>query len=127
MSRVAESDDKGAKSLGEPYRSNLLRKLKELRRPDETQTAFAERAGMSQSQMSGIELGTRSVGINVLIRLREHLDVSIDELLGLPETEGRMHRIIVAAINAANTAPIAPKGPPIEAPAVQSKVRTRRE
>ncbi len=86
LALVADDDGRGAKSLCEPYRGNLARKLKGLRSERAiSQTAFAERVGISQPQLSAVERGTGSVGINVLIRMRAILSVSLDDLLGLPE------------------------------------------
>lgn len=56
------------------------------------QTAFAKKVGVSQSQMNVIlsSGGDRSVGINVLIRIRDYLGtMTIDEMLGLPPLRGR--------------------------------------
>ena len=85
LAHVADETERGAKSLGEPYRGNLARKLKALRKErDISQQAFADSVGLSQSQLSSIERGTGSAGINTLIKMRGILAVSIDELLGLP-------------------------------------------
>lgn len=80
----------GNKKLDRKYAEHLaglLRPIIEARFKG-NQTAFAEHVGVSQSQISALLKvggGDRSVGINVLIRLREYLQVSLDEMLGLPK------------------------------------------
>jgi hypothetical protein len=50
-------------------------------------TAFANHVGISQPQMAQLlrtDGGDRGVGIVVLMQLRKHLHMSIDDMLGLP-------------------------------------------
>lgn len=53
-----------------------------------SQNAFANWLGVSQPQLSVVMSGERSVGINVLLRLRQRLNVPLDDLLGLPPLAG---------------------------------------
>lgn len=54
--------------------------------------AFARKAGIAQSQLSSVlggAAGKRGVGVVTLIALRKALNVSIDDLLGLPPLSKR--------------------------------------
>lgn len=108
MSATKKIDSKYAKHL-----VNLLEPIQR-ERFDDNQTAFARAVGVSQSQLSALMKrggGERSVGINVLLRLRDYLDMSIDDLLGLPPLRSARTRVapqpgatneqLVAAVEAA--------------------------
>ncbi len=85
------NDVSETKKLDRKYADHLAGVLRVIldERFDGNGTAFAEAVGVSQSQMSSILRkggGDRSVGINVLIRLREYIGtMSLDEMLGLPK------------------------------------------
>ena len=88
MSRVTSQ-----KRLERKYAEHLAAILRPIvhERFSDNQTAFAKHIGVSQSQVNAILKaggGERSVGINVLIRLRAYLRVPLDEMLGLPKLTG---------------------------------------
>ncbi len=72
--------DEQAKALAkrlEPYFENY----------DRNQTSMAKAWGVSQSQLSQILSGKgRGAGVAVLVRIRQHTGLTLDELLGLAET-----------------------------------------
>lgn len=80
----------GQKKLDRKYAEHLAAILRPIVKDqfDGNQTAFAKHIGVSQSQMSSILKqggGDRSVGINVLIRIRAYLGtMTLDEMLDLP-------------------------------------------
>jgi transcriptional regulator with XRE-family HTH domain len=100
----------GTKKLERRYAEHLAGILRPIVRErfDDNQTAFAKAAGVSQSQVSSIMKsggGDRSVGISVLIRLREYLgNLTIDEMLGLPPLR---HRATPPVVITAQAAPVA--------------------
>ena len=59
----------------------LGRRLRQLRGFDVTQEKFAERLGISQSQLSKYERGTAAPPADVLMRIKNRCRVSIDWLL----------------------------------------------
>jgi transcriptional regulator with XRE-family HTH domain len=59
----------------------LGRRLRQLRGFDVTQQEFAERLGISQSQLSKYERGTTAPPADVLMRIKNRCRVSIDWLL----------------------------------------------
>jgi transcriptional regulator with XRE-family HTH domain len=72
---------------------SLGRRIRQLRGFDATQNEFAEKLGISQSQLSKYERGTVAPPADVLIRIKEQFRVSIDWLLtGDPESGRRMSR-----------------------------------
>ena len=61
-------------------------KLKELREEKElTQDVLAEKLSISRSTVGMLELGTRMPSIEVLVKIADFFNVSIDYLLGKPE------------------------------------------
>lgn len=82
------------KKLDRKYAEHLAGLLRPIVRDrfGNSQTAFAKHVGVSQPQISAILRpggGDRSAGISVLIRLRAYLNMSIDEMLGLPMLPAR--------------------------------------
>jgi transcriptional regulator with XRE-family HTH domain len=59
----------------------LGRRLRQLRGFDITQEEFAERLGISQSQLSKYERGVAAPPADVLMRIKNRCRVSIDWLL----------------------------------------------
>jgi transcriptional regulator with XRE-family HTH domain len=59
----------------------LGRRLRQLRGFDVTQEEFAERLGISQSQLSKYERGVAAPPADVLMRIKNRYRVSIDWLL----------------------------------------------
>jgi transcriptional regulator with XRE-family HTH domain len=59
----------------------LGRRLRQLRGFDITQAEFAERLGISQSQLSKYERGVAAPSGEVLMRIKSQFGVSIDWLL----------------------------------------------
>lgn len=57
------------------------RRLRQLRGFDITQEEFAQKLGVSQSQLSKYERGLAAPPADTLIRIKERLRVSIDWLL----------------------------------------------
>ena len=77
------SSEKKSERTGDKL-SNLRivgRRLRQLRGFDVTQEEFANKLGISQSQLSKYERGVAYPPADVLIRLKERLRVSIDWLL----------------------------------------------
>jgi transcriptional regulator with XRE-family HTH domain len=57
------------------------RRLRQLRGFDVTQAEFARKLGISQSQLSKYERGVAAPPADILIRLKELLQISVDWLL----------------------------------------------
>jgi transcriptional regulator with XRE-family HTH domain len=77
MSRDKDSGGAG----GSPNLKAVGRRLRELRGFDTTQEEFADRLGISQSQLSKYERGVAAPPADILLRIKEKLRVSIDWLL----------------------------------------------
>jgi transcriptional regulator with XRE-family HTH domain len=72
---------------------SLGRRIRQLRGFDVTQGEFAKMLGVSQSQLSKYERGVIAPPANVLVRIKEQFQVSIDWLLtGDPESSRRLSR-----------------------------------
>lgn len=65
-----------------------IRKLREAR--DLTQEALAERAGISPTYQSRIELGDKRPSLGVLVRIATALDITVDRLLTGSQPADRM-------------------------------------
>ena len=59
----------------------LGRRLRQLRGFDITQEEFAEKLGISQSQLSKYERGVAAPPADILMRIKERCQVSVDWLL----------------------------------------------
>jgi len=70
---LKSNDEANFKALG--------RRLRQLRGFDITQEEFAERLGVSQSQLSKYERGVAAPPADILLRIKERCQVSIDWLL----------------------------------------------
>ena len=57
------------------------RRLRELRGFDARQADFARRLGISQGQLSRYEKGKSEIGAEVLLRISQHCDRSIEWVL----------------------------------------------
>ena len=76
------SSDKDSSGTGGGSNSKAVgRRLRELRGFDTTQEEFANRLGISQSQLSKYERGVAAPTADVLLRIKEKLRVGIDWLL----------------------------------------------
>ncbi len=77
---------------------------------EQTQEQVANSVGISAQFYGRIERGTALPSVGTLKRLSEHLDVSADELLGLPdsvlEREGPEHTADVQAYLALDSLPV---------------------
>ena len=72
---------------------SLGRRIRQLRGFDVTQDEFARKLCISQSQLSKYERGIVAPPADVLIRIKEQFQVSIDWLLtGDPESQGQTSR-----------------------------------
>lgn len=68
----------------------MYRRIRELREDrDLNQTKVAKMLGMSQTGYSKYETGENDVPTNILIKLSEFYDVSVDYLLGLTDNPER--------------------------------------
>jgi len=68
----------------------MYRRIRELREDrDLNQTKVAKMLGMSQTGYSKYETGENDVPTNILIKLAEFYDVSVDYLLGLTDNPER--------------------------------------
>ena len=66
----------------------MILRLKELRRErGKTQMQVAEFLHIKQNAYSQYETGRREIPLNLLIRLTEYYEVSVDFLLGLTDQE----------------------------------------
>jgi hypothetical protein len=77
------------KKLDRRYLDHLAGILRPIVRDqfDDNATAFAKHVGISQPQIAQLlrtDSGDRGVGIVVLMQLRKFLQMSIDDMLGLP-------------------------------------------
>jgi transcriptional regulator with XRE-family HTH domain len=70
-------------------RKAIGRRIRQVRGFDLSQGAFAERLGISQSQLSKYERGLISPPAEVLLRIREKFNVSVDWLLTGADEERR--------------------------------------
>ena len=62
----------------------MYRRIKDLREDNDfTQTYVAKKLNCSQQAYSNYELGQRDIPTDVLIKLSEYYNVSVDYLLGL--------------------------------------------
>lgn len=82
------------KKLDRRYLDHLAGILRPIVRDrfDNNGTAFAKHVGISQPQMAQLlrtDGGDRGVGIVVLMQLRKYLQMSIDDMLGLPPVQPR--------------------------------------
>jgi len=81
------------KEIAMPGMKALGRRIRRLRGFDVTQAEFANKLGISQSQLSKYERGIVAPPADVLVRIKEQFRVSIDWLLtGDPESGGDMSR-----------------------------------
>ncbi len=68
-----------------PFLKKLGARVRELReRRDVSQEEFAAAAGIDRSYMSGIERGTRNVGVITLAKLAKALNISVSKLTDMP-------------------------------------------
>ena len=71
--------------------SNLSDRLRELRKSKGiTQKALAHAIGMSTSGIQNYELKTRIPNVEVLIKLADYFDVSVDYLIGRSDNPARL-------------------------------------
>lgn len=61
-----------------------------------SQEQLAEMADISQSFYAKIESGSRLMGIEVLYRLAQSLNISVDTLLGMNALDANIENIVVA-------------------------------
>lgn len=66
----------------------LYRRIRDLREDnDKTQKELAEYLGMKQPQYYRYETGQRDIPTDILIKLSQYYNVSIDYLLGVSDTK----------------------------------------
>lgn len=90
----------------------------------------AKPSGVTQSQLSRILRGD-GAGVAVLCRLREWLDISLDDLLGLPPlrrrstVDDRLREMVEEALSRVTSAPPV-TGPPVTPPPAPRPASRRR-
>lgn len=80
----------GTHGMPEEQAKALCHRIKQViaARYDGNQSAAARAWGISQPQVNAI-MNSQGAGVAVLIKLRKHLQVTLDDLIGLPPLEDR--------------------------------------
>ncbi len=70
--------------MARPLRLKALREARRL-----SQTALADKAGLSREYVARLEAGRQDPRVSVMVRLARALGTTLDDLVGLPRTRQR--------------------------------------